>query len=92
VFYFLLQIDLGDQPTDRQEMDRFCDEYGFVGWFETSAKDNINIDESGKFLVEQILKRDPEANEEKKEEGIIDFSKESNNKTEEVKKQEKSCC
>ncbi|NXL94435.1 RAB32 protein, partial [Alectura lathami] len=30
-------------------------EGGFVGWFETSAKDNINIDEAARFLVENIL-------------------------------------
>lgn len=37
------------------QMDQFCKEHGFTGWFETSAKDNINIDEAARFLVENIL-------------------------------------
>ncbi|XP_003404489.1 ras-related protein Rab-32 isoform X2 [Loxodonta africana] len=37
------------------QMDQFCKEHGFSGWFETSAKDNINIDEAARFLVENIL-------------------------------------
>jgi Ras-related protein Rab-32 len=32
-------------------MDEYCREKGFAGWFETSAKDNINIDDAAKFLV-----------------------------------------
>ncbi|KAG8508914.1 LOW QUALITY PROTEIN: Ras-related protein Rab-32, partial [Galemys pyrenaicus] len=37
------------------QMDQFCKDHGFTGWFETSAKDNINIDEAARFLVENIL-------------------------------------
>ncbi|KAM4865593.1 ras-related protein Rab-32 [Thomomys bottae] len=37
------------------QMDQFCKDHGFSGWFETSAKDNINIDEATRFLVENIL-------------------------------------
>lgn len=37
------------------QMDQFCKDHGFTGWFETSAKDNINIDEATRFLVEKIL-------------------------------------
>ncbi|KAG7239142.1 hypothetical protein INR49_029981 [Caranx melampygus] len=39
-------------------MDNFCKETGFLGWFETSAKDNINVDEAARFLVENILAND----------------------------------
>ncbi|KAM8831304.1 ras-related protein Rab-32a isoform 2-T2 [Spinachia spinachia] len=39
-------------------MDDFCKETGFLGWFETSAKDNINVDEAARFLVESILAND----------------------------------
>uniref|UniRef100_A0A4X1VR77 Ras-related protein Rab n=1 Tax=Sus scrofa TaxID=9823 RepID=A0A4X1VR77_PIG len=44
--------DSGQNPS---QMDQFCKEHGFTGWFETSAKDNINIDEAARFLVENIL-------------------------------------
>ncbi|XP_001362365.1 ras-related protein Rab-38 [Monodelphis domestica] len=37
------------------KMDQFCKENGFVGWFETSAKENINIDEASRCLVKHIL-------------------------------------
>ena len=30
-------------------------ERGFAGWFDTSAKQNINIDKAARFLVDQIL-------------------------------------
>lgn len=39
-------------------MDQFCKENGFAGWFETSAKENRNIEEAARFLVENILAND----------------------------------
>ncbi|KAI3373703.1 hypothetical protein L3Q82_022290 [Scortum barcoo] len=37
------------------KMDQFCKDHGFVGWFETSAKDNLNIAEAANFLVKHIM-------------------------------------
>ncbi|CAJ1063897.1 ras-related protein Rab-38 [Xyrichtys novacula] len=37
------------------KMDQFCKDHGFVGWFETSAKDNLNIGEAANFLVKHII-------------------------------------
>ncbi|KAL0628335.1 retrotransposable element ORF2 protein, partial [Plecturocebus cupreus] len=37
------------------KMDQFCKEHSFIGWFETSAKENINIDEASRCLVKHIL-------------------------------------
>uniref|UniRef100_A0ABM5FWA1 Ras-related protein Rab n=1 Tax=Pogona vitticeps TaxID=103695 RepID=A0ABM5FWA1_9SAUR len=37
------------------KMEQFCQENGFVGWFETSAKENINIDEASRCLVRHII-------------------------------------
>ncbi|XP_016096033.1 ras-related protein Rab-38b [Sinocyclocheilus grahami] len=37
------------------KMDQYCKENGFVGWFETSAKENININEAANFLVKHII-------------------------------------
>ncbi len=39
-------------------MNEFCQQQGFSAWFETSAKENINIDESTNFLVSKILEMD----------------------------------
>ncbi|KAK8400545.1 hypothetical protein O3P69_003306 [Scylla paramamosain] len=49
-----------DQPKEGvvnnpARMDDYCRERGFSGWFETSAKENINIDEASRFLVNRIL-------------------------------------
>lgn len=40
--------------ADSSKMDEFVKENDFVGWFETSAKDNINIEEAAKGLVAQV--------------------------------------
>ncbi|KAL0484662.1 Ras-related protein Rab [Acrasis kona] len=51
-----------------ETMNNYCAENGFVGWFETSAKENKNIEEAARFLVDKILENyievkqeDPEA-------------------------------
>jgi Ras-related protein Rab-32 len=49
------KIDLDDAEVDKGQLDKFCEEKNFVGWFDTSAKQNINIDKAAKFLVEKIL-------------------------------------
>ncbi|XP_003443041.1 ras-related protein Rab-32 [Oreochromis niloticus] len=36
-------------------LDSFCKDNSFLGWFETSAKEDINIEEAGAFLVKQIM-------------------------------------
>ncbi|KAF3420767.1 hypothetical protein E2986_09648 [Frieseomelitta varia] len=38
------------------KMDEYCKEKNFAGWFETSAKENINIEEAAKFLVNKLKK------------------------------------
>jgi len=56
-----------DQPKEGiaanpTKLDEFCKEKGFAGWFQTSAKDNINIDDAAKFLVKTILENDKWSN------------------------------
>lgn len=50
------KCDLDDAEIDKAQLDRFCEEKGFAGWFDTSAKLNINIDKAARFLVDEILK------------------------------------
>ncbi|ELU06149.1 hypothetical protein CAPTEDRAFT_64412, partial [Capitella teleta] len=40
--------------TSQTQMEEFCRERGFITWFETSAKENINIDESARCLVSKV--------------------------------------
>ena len=39
-------------------MNEFCQDKGFIGWFETSAKDDINVEQAAKFLVSKILEKE----------------------------------
>ncbi|XP_077448321.1 ras-related protein Rab-32 [Stigmatopora argus] len=36
-------------------LDAFCKDNGFVGWFQTSAKENSNIEEAAHCLVQNVL-------------------------------------
>lgn len=37
-------------------MDDYVKEHGFAGWFETSAKENINIEEAARALVNKVTR------------------------------------
>lgn len=52
----LNKCDLGKPQSTREEMNAFCEEHGFVAWFETSAKDGRNINISFARLVEEVMK------------------------------------
>jgi len=45
----------GSWGKSKSEVDRYCQENNFAGWFETSAKDNIGIEKAAKSLVQKIL-------------------------------------
>ncbi|KJE91039.1 small GTPase rabE [Capsaspora owczarzaki ATCC 30864] len=49
------KCDLPDRQVSREEIDEFAREMGFLCWFETSAKENINIEKAIKTLVSHIL-------------------------------------
>ena len=35
-------------------LDQFCEDHGFIGWFYCSAKDNVNVEESARYLVAKV--------------------------------------
>ncbi|KAJ7388399.1 rab32, member RAS oncoprotein [Desmophyllum pertusum] len=49
------KCDLEEYPYDEDKLNQFCQEHGFIGWFPTSAKEDKNIDESMRLLVQGIL-------------------------------------
>jgi Ras-related protein Rab-32 len=55
--FFLLQCDMAKEGlvNNAQQMDEFCRDKGFAKWFETSAKENINIDQSTRYLISEVI-------------------------------------
>ncbi|KAH7827458.1 Rab32B2 [Monocercomonoides exilis] len=49
------KCDLPEVSIDREYLNRFVEENGFVGWMETSARTNKNIDSAVRMLVRSIL-------------------------------------
>ena len=47
--------------NDKEGLDKFCEENGFIGWFETSAKSEeaTGIDEATRSLVQSVLDYKP---------------------------------
>ena len=38
-----------------EQMDKYCADKGFIGWYETSAKENVGINQASEALVRAIL-------------------------------------
>jgi signal recognition particle receptor subunit beta len=49
------KCDLPARPVPTEEIQQMCDEQGFVGWIETSAKEDTHVDKAMRFLIEHIL-------------------------------------
>ncbi|XP_075766042.1 ras-related protein Rab-7L1 isoform X2 [Pelodiscus sinensis] len=49
------KCDLSPWAVTREEIDRFSKENGFSGWTETSVKENKNINESMRVLIEKMM-------------------------------------
>jgi len=50
------KCDLPDISIDKDKMSKFARDNGFFAWFETSAKENKNIDKAIDTLTDEILK------------------------------------
>ena len=44
-----------NRPVPTEEIQAMCDEQGFVGWIETSAKEDTHVSKAMRFLIEHIL-------------------------------------
>ena len=53
---FNLQCDLANEGFlgNINQLDDYCREKGFHAWFETSAKENVGIDEAARCLVAKV--------------------------------------
>jgi len=58
------KVDLIDENGDEwektdKELDDFCQQYGFLAWFKTSVKNNVNIETAMNYLVNHLLNHTP---------------------------------
>jgi len=49
------KCDISGVNIDKKLLDAFAKEHNFIGWFPTSAQNNLNIDEAVRFLVSHVL-------------------------------------
>jgi Ras-related protein Rab-32 len=42
--------------NNSSKMEEYCKEQGFTAWFETSANENINIEDAARCLVSKVSK------------------------------------
>eukprot|EP01120_Amphizonella_sp_Union-15-10_P013331 TRINITY_DN616_c0_g2_i1.p1 TRINITY_DN616_c0_g2~~TRINITY_DN616_c0_g2_i1.p1 ORF type:complete len:224 (+),score=41.46 TRINITY_DN616_c0_g2_i1:89-760(+) len=49
------KCDLPGVTIDEEKLNQYTKKNGFIGWYQTSAQDNVNIDDAMNFLVETIL-------------------------------------
>ncbi|KAJ6235058.1 ras-related protein rab-32 [Anaeramoeba flamelloides] len=91
------KIDLIDEESSwnktKKEMDTICEEQGYIGWFETSAKTGQNVSESVEFLLDYILKNNIEkANSSTKKDQKIENLGEFEEISNEDRKKDSGCC
>jgi small GTP-binding protein len=66
----------GFETNNKAKLDKFCQEFGFINWFATSAKKGVNIDKAAKFLVEDILAHHKEHHQAKEADpDVVDIRK-----------------
>jgi len=46
---------LGDKKADERTLEEFAKENGFIGWFATSAKENLHVEKAMTFLINHII-------------------------------------
>ena len=80
------KCDMGKLHMTNEEMDAFCREHGFIGWYETSAKEDKNVTTAFLALVEHVLTAtsDQSAVEASKPQGVVPRTK--------PQPQKKKCC
>lgn len=54
-------LERQDRERVAPSLDDFCKDNGFAGWLETSAKDDVNIEEAGALLVQLMMTTDGDA-------------------------------
>lgn len=57
------KCDLSHREVEQNKIEEMCKEHDFVGWTETSVKEGLMIDESMRFLIEEMMTKHAELGE-----------------------------
>eukprot|EP00026_Physarum_polycephalum_P017123 Phypoly_transcript_18230.p1 GENE.Phypoly_transcript_18230~~Phypoly_transcript_18230.p1 ORF type:complete len:213 (+),score=30.63 Phypoly_transcript_18230:108-746(+) len=82
------KCDLPGVNIDKEMLDKFCKDNNYIGWYATSAQENVNIDEGMKFLIDKILEVAKTNTPMKPDGGAVSVSKNG----EQPASSEKGCC
>eukprot|EP00026_Physarum_polycephalum_P013925 Phypoly_transcript_14386.p1 GENE.Phypoly_transcript_14386~~Phypoly_transcript_14386.p1 ORF type:complete len:221 (+),score=35.40 Phypoly_transcript_14386:167-829(+) len=84
------KCDLAESRPDVTKMDNFAKDQGFIAWYETSAKEDINITKAIRTLVQHILDNDPEVVSSNKE--ADGFKLTDDQMRDDKPKEKETCC
>jgi len=45
------KCDLPERPIPKEDIQQLCDEQGFIGWIETSAKEDVNVSKAMRYFI-----------------------------------------
>ncbi|XP_078038787.1 ras-related protein Rab-38-like [Augochlora pura] len=51
------KCDIADPAVQNEQIAKFCKEHNVGAWYVTSAKENTNVDEAMRYLVEIVMKK-----------------------------------
>lgn len=57
-----MQCDRDDVSIDKSRLDEYCKQHNFIGWFATSASENVGVETAMSTLVKAILEVAKEGN------------------------------
>lgn len=101
VVLFANKWDLVEEKPDLKavsddELDEFCHEHHFIGWFTTSAKTGLHVKKGMNFVITKIMKNkkklDETMPEEEQNQEIIKPDQLANNNKPTQKKSDSGCC
>jgi len=89
------KCDIPGVTVDKEALDRYAEENGFIAWFPTSAASNTNIDEAMKFLIGKVLEVAQTNQVPTPQEDSLDLDSKSakgQEETETSRRNESTCC
>lgn len=86
------KCDLAKEALDKEKMDAYIAENGFIAWFETSAKEDIGIKKAFNAMVSHILANDPDVQQLESNKASGGFKLGAPSAKSNAKPASKSCC